>query len=56
MSVGTAHAQPRAACEIRPVPFREDIRPPDAWEMAWEAAWPDASERFKHGVQANLNR
>lgn len=44
---GTAHAQPRAACEIRPVPFREDIRPPDAWELAWEAAWPEASEALQ---------
>ena len=44
---GTSHAQSHAACEIRPVPFREDIRPPDTWELAWEAAWPEASEALQ---------
>ena len=45
--VKTVHAQFRSACDIRPIPFREDIRPPDAWEMAWEATWPEASDALQ---------
>ena len=41
------HAQSSPECDLRPVPFREDIRPPDAWEMAWEATWPEASEALQ---------
>lgn len=36
-----------AECPSRPVPFRESIRPPDAWEMAWETTWPEASEALQ---------
>ena len=43
----TIHAQSSRECDLRPVPFREDIRPPDAWEMAWEATWPEASEALQ---------
>ena len=46
-AVATVQAQVPSGCELRPVPFREDIRPPDAWEMAWEAAWPDASDALQ---------
>ena len=45
--VKTVHAQFRSACDIRPIPFRENIRPPDAWEMAWEATWPEASDALQ---------
>lgn len=31
-------------CQERPVGFRADIRPPDSWEEAWEAEWPEASD------------
>lgn len=30
-------------CKEVPLAFRTDIRSPDAWELAWEARWPEAS-------------
>ena len=30
-------------CTGNPLPFREGIRMPDAWEERWEAAWPEVS-------------
>ena len=31
-------------CVDTPLGFRQDIRLPDAWELAWESTWPDARE------------
>ena len=31
-------------CAESPIGFRQDIRLPDAWEVAWETTWPDARE------------
>ena len=31
-------------CVDTPLGFRQDIRLPDAWELAWESTWPDARQ------------
>lgn len=31
-------------CVDTPLGFRQDIRLPDTWELAWESNWPDARE------------
>ena len=41
---GALCAQTTPTCHMRPLPFREDIRPPDVWETEWEQTWPNASE------------
>lgn len=43
LTLGSFAASAQASCEERPLEFRTDIRLPDAWELAWEAQWPDAS-------------
>lgn len=42
-AVATCSAQREVTCQQDPLAFRSDIRSPDAWEMAWEARWPEAS-------------
>ena len=34
-------------CKEPALAFRTDIRSPDAWEMAWEARWPEASQALE---------
>ena len=40
-------AQKSETCNARPIQFKENIRPPDAWEATWEAAWPEASDALQ---------
>ena len=34
-------------CKEPALAFRTDIRSPDAWEVAWEARWPEASQALE---------
>jgi hypothetical protein len=43
MSTLTGQVKTAVECKEPPLAFRTDIRSPDAWEVAWEARWPDAS-------------
>lgn len=43
MSTLTGQVKTAVECKEPPLAFRTDITPPDAWEVAWEARWPDAS-------------
>ena len=43
MSTLAGQVKTATACKEPPLAFRTDIRNPDAWEVAWEARWPEAS-------------
>ena len=43
MSTCEGQVETELDCQEPPLAFRTDIRSPDAWEMAWEARWPEAS-------------
>ena len=44
VSICTAQVSASLDCREPPLAFRADIRSPDAWEMAWEARWPETSD------------
>ncbi|MEC8662915.1 MAG: LysM peptidoglycan-binding domain-containing protein [Bacteroidota bacterium] len=47
MSTCEGQVETELDCKEPPLAFRTDIRSTDAWEMAWEARWPDVSSALE---------